>query len=85
MATEEYLTKSIKLSPDLAAIVGKKESSRIELMKLLWAYLKNNDLQCKDNGEYFVPDEVPFIYYVSAFSLGEGASTESFSAYFYYI
>ena len=56
MPKEEYLMKSIKLSPDLAAIFGKKESSRAELMKLVWAYLKNN-LQCEDNGTFFVPDD----------------------------
>ena len=49
--------KSIKLSPDLAAIVGKKESSRAELMKLLWAYLKNNNLQIEGNKTFFVPDK----------------------------
>merc|ERR1739848_160389 len=28
-----------------------------ELMKLLWAYLKKNNLQCDDNKQYFVPDK----------------------------
>ena len=57
MSKGDYLEKPIKLSPDLAAIVGKNESSRVELMKLLWAYLKNNNLQCEDNETFFVPDE----------------------------
>ena len=57
MSKGDYLEKPIKLSPDLAAIVGKNESSRAELMKLLWAYLKNNNLQCEDNETFFVPDE----------------------------
>ena len=52
MSKGDYLEKPIKLSPDLAAIVGKNESSRVELMKLLWAYLKNNNLQCKDPKHY---------------------------------
>ena len=34
-----------KLSPELADIVGKKEASRGELMRLLWAYLKEKNLQ----------------------------------------
>merc|ERR1712008_260722 len=34
------LTKPMKLSADLAAIVGKDEASRAECIKLLWAYLK---------------------------------------------
>merc|ERR1739847_156203 len=46
-----------RLSPELSAIVGVKEASRGELMKLLWAYLKKNNLQCDDNKQYFVPDK----------------------------
>ena len=38
----------IKPSLELAAIVGKKEASRAELQKLLWTYIKNNNLQCMD-------------------------------------
>ena len=39
------LTEPKKLSPELADLVGKKEASRAELMKLLWAYIKKNNLQ----------------------------------------
>ena len=39
------LTAPKKLSPELADIVGKKEASRGELMRLLWAYLKEKNLQ----------------------------------------
>merc|ERR1712186_273463 len=39
------LTKPMKLSADLADIVGKKEASRAECIKQLWAYLKKNNLQ----------------------------------------
>merc|ERR1711993_192646 len=46
-----------KLSPELADIVGKKEASRAELMKLLWAYIKKNNLQDPDNKQYFIPDK----------------------------
>merc|ERR1711936_1344329 len=45
------------LSPELSAIVGVKEASRAELMKLLWAYLKKNELQCDDNKQFFIPDK----------------------------
>ena len=38
-----------KLSPELVDIVGKKEASRAELMKLLWAYIKEKNLQVKCN------------------------------------
>ena len=39
------LTKPLKLSNDLAAIVGKEKASRAECVKLLWAYLKDKELQ----------------------------------------
>ena len=45
-----YETGSIgpfELSPELADIVGKKEASRAELMRLLWAYIKKNNLQVR--------------------------------------
>ena len=41
------LTAPKKLSPELADIVGKKTASRAELMKLLWAYIKKNNLQVR--------------------------------------
>ena len=51
------LTAPKKLSPELADIVGKKEASRGELMKLLWAYLKEKNLQDPENKQYFTPDK----------------------------
>merc|ERR1712157_91288 len=39
------LTKPMKLSAELADIVGKKEASRAECIKQLWAYIKKNNLQ----------------------------------------
>ena len=53
----QQLMKSNKLSPDLAAIVGKTVASRIELIELLWAYLKENKLECEDNDQFFLPDK----------------------------
>jgi len=53
----QQLMKSNKLSPDLAAIVGKTKASRIELIKLLGAYLKKNKLECEDDKQFFLPDE----------------------------
>jgi hypothetical protein len=41
------LTKPMKLSADLAELVGKKEASRAECVKQLWAYLKKNNLQVR--------------------------------------
>ena len=51
------LTKPMKLSDDLADIVGKKEASRPECVKLLWAYLKKHNLQDRENKQYFTPDD----------------------------
>ena len=51
------LTKPMKLSADLADIVGKKEASRAECVKLLWAYLKKHNLQDPENKQFFTPDE----------------------------
>merc|ERR1712172_396688 len=51
------LTKPMKLSADLADIVGKKEASRAEGIKELWAYLKKNNLQDPANKQFFTPDK----------------------------
>ena len=50
------LTKPKKLSVDLAAIVGKDEASQAECMRLLWEYLKRNNLQDPRNPQFFTPD-----------------------------
>ena len=47
----------MKLSADLADIVGKKEASRAECVKQLWAYLKKNNLQDPENKQFFTPDK----------------------------
>ena len=57
MPKGQGLTKPMKLSADLADIVGKKEASRSECIKLLWAYLKKNNLQDPENKQYFTPDK----------------------------
>merc|ERR1712044_28666 len=51
------LTKSMKLSPELADIVGKKEASRAECIKALWAYIKKQNLQDPENKQFFTPDK----------------------------
>ena len=58
------LTKPMKLSADLADIVGKKEASRAECIKELWAYLKKNNLQDPANKQFFTPDKkMAKVYY----------------------
>merc|ERR1711931_18412 len=50
------ITRQMKLSDDLADIVGHKQASRAELMKYLWTYIKSNNLQDPDNKQFFTPD-----------------------------
>merc|ERR1712110_307200 len=56
-ASEKKPPKPMKLSKDLAAIVGKKEASRVECIKELWVYLKKNNLQDPDDKRYFTPNK----------------------------
>ena len=52
------LTKPLALSPDLAAIMGVKDEklSRAEVVKRLWAYIKDKKLQDHENKQFFTPD-----------------------------
>lgn len=45
------------LSKELAAVVGKKELTRGEITKKLWAYIKANNLQNPQNKRQIIPDE----------------------------
>ena len=51
------LTQPLKLSDELADIVGEKEASRAQCVKQLWAYIKKNNLQDPENKQFFVPDK----------------------------
>ena len=58
-ATGKHLTKPLKLSPELAEIVGSKDGeklSRPEVVKRLWAYIKEHNLQDPDQKQFFTPD-----------------------------
>ncbi|XP_059088518.1 uncharacterized protein LOC131884687 [Tigriopus californicus] len=57
MAKGSGLTKPMKLSPELAEVVGKKEASRSECIKQLWAYIKKHNLQDPENKQFFKPDK----------------------------
>ena len=50
------LTKPMKLSPELADIVGKGTASRAVIIQQLWAYLMRNKLQDPEDETYFIPD-----------------------------
>merc|ERR1712058_4062 len=51
------LTAPMKVSPELAAIIGMKEASRAQCVKHLWAYLKEHNLQDPENKQFFTPDK----------------------------
>ncbi|MEB0113516.1 SWIB/MDM2 domain-containing protein [Variovorax sp. RTB1] len=42
-------TKALTLSPALAAVIGPTPVPRTEIVKLLWVYIKEHDLQDKVN------------------------------------
>jgi len=49
--------KPMKISEDLAAVVGKGPMPRTQVVKKLWAYIKKNGLQDKKNRRNINADE----------------------------
>ena len=49
--------KPMKVSEELAAVVGKGPMPRSEVVKKLWAYIKKNGLQDKTNKRNINADE----------------------------
>lgn len=50
-------TKPLKLSEDLEAIVGTKTAPRHEVIKQMWAYIKENNLQDPKNKQWAICDD----------------------------
>ena len=50
-------SKPMKLSEELADIVGKDQATRGEVVKQMWAYIKENNLQDPKNKQYAKSDE----------------------------
>ena len=50
-------TKDLKLSDELAAVVGTSKAPRHEVVKQLWAYIKENNLQDPTNKQFAVCDD----------------------------
>ncbi len=48
--------KPLKVSEELAAVIGKGPMPRPEVVKKLWAYIKRNGLQDKKNKRYINAD-----------------------------
>ena len=60
MATKQKISKfmqPMKVSEDLAAVVGKGPMPRTEVTKKLWAYIKSRKLQDPKNRRNINPDE----------------------------
>ncbi len=59
MATKQNNSKfmqPMKISTDLAAVVGKGPLPRTEVTKKLWAYIKSKNLQDPKNKRDIIPD-----------------------------
>ncbi len=56
MAKGSALSKPLKLTSDIEAVVGKGPMARSEVVKKLWEYIKKNDLQDPKNKRNIVAD-----------------------------
>ncbi|KAB7494945.1 Upstream activation factor subunit spp27 [Armadillidium nasatum] len=54
---QSAFTKSFKLSPELADVVGSDVMPRHEVVKKLWAVIKERDLQDPKNKQYAICDD----------------------------
>ena len=53
------INMEVNVSKELAAIIGTKSGEKIsrpQVVKRLWAYLKEHNLQDPENKQYFTPD-----------------------------
>jgi upstream activation factor subunit UAF30 len=55
--TNSGLAKPMKISPELAVVVGAGPMPRTEVVKELWVYIKKNNLQDPANKRNIVADE----------------------------
>lgn len=49
--------KPLKVSDELAAVIGKGPMARPEVSKALWIYIKKHDLQDPKNKRNIIPDD----------------------------
>ena len=55
------LQMPLDISPELAKVIGTKKGeqvSRPQVIKKLWAYLKEKNLQDPENKQFFTPDKL---------------------------
>ena len=61
-------TKECKLSPELAAIMGKNKAPRQEVVKRMWAIIKERNLYDPDNRQFAFPDaELKTVFKIDRF------------------
>lgn len=51
------LTRPMKLSPELEAVIGKGPMARSEVVKQIWVYIKKHDLQNPANKRNILADD----------------------------
>ena len=51
------LLKPLNLTPELEAVVGKVPMSRVQVVKLIWVYIKANNLQNPANKRNILADD----------------------------
>ena len=56
-ATNSKFMQPMKISDDLAQVVGKGPMPRTQVTKKLWAYIKRHDRQDPKNRRNIIPDE----------------------------
>ena len=57
MAINSALSKPLKLSSELEAVVGEGPMPRTQVVKKLWEYIKKHDLQNPQNKRNILADE----------------------------
>ena len=51
------VTKELRASADLQAVIGRPRASRGQIVSLIWRYIRDHRLQNSGNGRLFYPDE----------------------------
>ena len=52
-----HLGEPMTLSPELSNVVRRRVDTRVNCLKKVWAYIKNNNLRDPKNSHYFFPDK----------------------------
>ena len=50
------LAREVRVTPELAAIIGRERASWPQITRLVWVYIKEHRLQNPENGRLFKPD-----------------------------